>query len=181
MVAFLFVATPAISLLTGWPTHHTWLPEAFIGLVFVNLVMGVGMIFVSLQHRLGHDRITIRDAFLQYSLITNSMFIFMRAAINAMLGRYIGFVTTSKTKSHTGLSEIRWNLALSAAAFGLSIYALYHTFAVAGAQNIRTYLPISLWLLFYSVLFASSLLFVEPAPRPANQPSYTAYATRSTN
>lgn len=177
VVSLIFVVTPAISLVTGWPTHHTWLPEAFIALIFINLVMGVGMISVSLKNRVTQDKVTIKDAYMQYSLITNSMFLFIRAAFNVARKKYIGFITTKKTKSDTGIREIRGNLLVSAACLGLSIYALYHTMTGTGLTNLRTYLPVSLWLLFYSVLFASSILFVEKSPTPTTQPTRTPQAS----
>jgi hypothetical protein len=128
--------------------------------------MGISMIFASLSGRLDNDRVTFRDAFLQYSLITNSMFIYAGAAINVLLGRYVGFVRTSKQKQKTGLSQVRWNLFFAAVCFSFSIFALFRSATAGSVEQLRTFLPISLWLLFYASILASSVLFVGESPVP---------------
>jgi len=118
------------------------------------------MIYLALSNRLDEDKVTIKDAFLQYSLITNSMFIYASAAINAILGRYIGFVRTNKEKQKTGLWQVKWNILLAAICFAFSIVALYKAVTAGSVEQVRSYLPISLWLLFYAILLTSSIMFV---------------------
>jgi hypothetical protein len=93
-------------------------------------------------------------------LITNSMFIYMRAAVNALFGRYIGFKKTDKHSSVSGVRNILWNLIFSFICYIASMYALYNAAISSTIEQLRTYLPLSLWLLFYSVILASSIIFV---------------------
>jgi len=131
------------------------------------------MIYISLKNRDEDDNITLKDAFLQYSLITNSMFIYAQAAISALLKRYIGFVVTNKTGQKTGFREIKWNILLAAVCFGFSIFGLYQTMTAGSVEQIRTYLPISLWMLFYTVILGSSIFFVGDGYASSNTPSIT--------
>jgi len=161
LVVLIYILVPLLSVAFGIGTHHTWLPTAILIFLFFNVVLGISMIYASLHARLDKEKIRISDALLQYSLIVNSMFIYIRAAINALLfKRYIGFVRTQKKGSASSLWQIKWNLLLSAICFGFSIYALYYGVIASDIQQLRTYLPLSLWLLFYSVILASSILFV---------------------
>lgn len=164
IVTLVYILVPIMALLFGLGTHHTWLPTSLLVLLYSNVVMGVLMIYVALRNRTD-DRVTVADALLQYSLITNSMFIYARAAVSALFGRYVGFVRTNKKRSASGLSLIKWNLLLAAVCFGFSAYALYNAAIASDLVRLRTFLPISVWLLFYSVLLSSSILFVgEGAP-----------------
>jgi hypothetical protein len=128
--------------------------------LYCNVVLGVGMIYVALQGRVDDDPMTIKDAVMQYLLITNSMFIYARAAINAIFKRYVGFVRTSKAKSQTGYALIRWNLLVGAFLLASSIYSLYQAAIASDLQQTRTYLPISVWLLMYAMILLSSIIFV---------------------
>ncbi|HLC60748.1 MAG TPA: cellulose synthase catalytic subunit [Candidatus Nanoarchaeia archaeon] len=159
IVTLIYVIVPILSLLLGG-THHTWLPTTLLLLLFLNVVTGISMIYFSQHARNDNDKIRISDAFLQYSLITNSMFIYIKAAINVLLGRYVGFIRTNKKRTQSGWWKIKWNLLLSAICFGFSTFALYHAAISSDMQQIRTYLPVSIWLLFYSVMLASSIIFV---------------------
>jgi hypothetical protein len=159
IVSMIYIAVPILSLFFGG-THHTWLPSILLALLFLNVGMGISMIYAALKDRVDGDKITIKDAFLQYSLITNSMFIYAGAAINAILGRYIGFVRTNKQKQKTGLWQIKWNIILATICFAFSIFALFKAVTAGSAEQIRSYLPISLWLLFYTMILSSSVLFV---------------------
>jgi|GEM_PF-2226469 len=159
IISMIYIAVPILSFFFGG-THHTWLPSAILAVLFLNVAMGIGMIYAALSNRLDDDKVTIKDAFLQYSLITNSMFIYARAAINALIGRYIGFVTTDKKRQKTGLWQIKWNLLLAAVCFAFSIFALYKAATAGSVEQLRSYLPISLWLIFYTTILASSILFV---------------------
>ena len=161
VVSFVFVMAPVISLLTGLGTHHTWLPSVLIVLLFLNVVWGVTMIYVALHGRMPSEKVRFSDALLQYSLVTNCMFIYMSAAVNALLRRYVGFVRTDKNGKYVGLRPIRWNLLLGAVCFGLSLYALYYGVLAQDQVAFRKFLPVSLWLLFYSVVLVSSLFFVR--------------------
>ncbi len=161
LVTLVYILVPIISVLTGMGTHHTWLPTGLLMFLFLHVVMGISMIYFSLQARLEGERITMKDAFLQYSLITNSMFIYSKAAVNALFfKRYIGFVTTRKKLGKTGLGEIKWNLLFAALCFGLSIYMLYSASIASDIRQLRTALPLSLWFLFYAIVLASSIIFV---------------------
>lgn len=160
IVSFIFMIVPIISLLTGWGTHHTWLPTPLIIFLYINIVFGIGMIYMSTRKRLDKEPVRITDALLQYSLITNSMFIYLRAAFNALLKRYIGFVRTNKVAERSGLMQVKWNLIFSAICFALSVFSLYHASISTDIQGLRTYLPVSLWLLFFAIVMASSILFV---------------------
>jgi cellulose synthase (UDP-forming) len=165
VVALIYILVPIISLFFGTGTHHTWLPTHLIALLYLNVMIGIMMIYVSLKDRTA-DRLSVKDALLQYVLITNSMFIYLRAAINAFFGRYIGFVRTSKTRTKSGLWQIRWNLLLAAVCYGASIYALYHAATSSTIEQFRTYIPLSIWMLFYSLVLGSSILLVgEPAAK----------------
>jgi cellulose synthase (UDP-forming) len=157
-VTFAYILVPLLSFFLGG-THHTWLPTWMLLATYPYVLVGIMMVFVSLHNRTD-EKVTFQDAFLQYSLLTNSMFIYARAAANALVGRYIGFVRTSKRRSSTGLGLIKWNLLLAAVCFGFSIYAVYHAAIAPDFIQFRTYLPISLWLLFYSVVLSSSILFI---------------------
>ncbi|MFW6282558.1 MAG: hypothetical protein ACOC1P_00695, partial [Minisyncoccales bacterium] len=119
------------------------------------------IIFVSLDRRIEGEKIRIRDAIAEYSLIVNSLFIYSKAAINALVfKRYIGFVRTSKIAEKSNLWVIKWNLLFAVILFGLSLYALYYAMISSEIINLRTYFPLSLWLLFYSLIFFSSIIFV---------------------
>jgi len=159
IVSMLYILVPILSFFFGG-THHTWLPSWMLAMLFLNVALGISMIFMSLSNRDEDDKITLKDAFLQYSLITNSMFIYAQAAISVIFRKYRGFVTTNKSGQKTGLKEIRLNLILAAICFGFSIYGLYRTMITANVDQIRTYLPISLWMLFYTVILSSSIFFV---------------------
>jgi cellulose synthase (UDP-forming) len=170
VVTLLYISVPLLSLLLNLGTHHTWLPSTLLLLLYLNVALGILLIYASLQGRLEGERVTLGDAILQYLLITNSAFIYTRAAFNALLGRYVGFVRTKKTRSATGYSLIKWNLLFSAVCFLASVYALYMGLRASDVQQLRTYLPISLWLLFYSVILASSIIFVgSKAEQPTTQ------------
>ena len=167
IVTLIYIITPILSLFLGLGTHHTWLPTAILIALYCNVVLGVGMIYAALQGRVEGDRMTVRDAILQYLLITNSVFIYARAAVNAALRRYVGFVRTNKTKSVTGLGLIKWNLITGTGLFAASIYALYHAAIASDAQQLRTYLPISVWLLLYAFIMLSAIIFVVDADEPS--------------
>jgi hypothetical protein len=107
---------------------------------------------------------TLFDAFLQYSLIVNSFLLYSRAAINAMLRRYIGFVRTDKAGSKPGLADVKWNLIIGAICFAAAMYSLYHVAIASDITQVRTYLPISMWMMFYSLILTSSILFVNDTP-----------------
>jgi cellulose synthase/poly-beta-1,6-N-acetylglucosamine synthase-like glycosyltransferase len=160
IVTLVYIFAPILAMLTGWGTHHTWLPTSLLMMLYLNVVIGIGMIYVSLHDRVDSDKITIKDALLQYSLITNSMFIYAKAAINAVFKRYIGFVTTNKKGTGSGWREIKWNLMFAGICFGFSMYALYQGSIASDMIRVRTYIPISVWLLFYSIILASSIIFV---------------------
>jgi hypothetical protein len=139
--------------------------------LYLNVVLGLGMIYVSLHNRTD-EQVKLSDALLEYSLVTNSMFIYMGAAINAVIGRYIGFVRTNKNASESGLSSIALNVLFSVICFGSSIFALYQASLSSTIEQFRTYIPVSIWLLFYSLVLASSILFIgkpEPAGTAANR------------
>lgn len=161
LVSLVYVIVPLLSLWLGAGTHHTWLPTTLLVLLYINVGLGIGLVYVSLHGRIEDDEVTLRDAFLQYSLLTNSMFIYARAAINALLKRYVGFITTQKRRGAASLRPIAPNLALGGICFGSAIFALYKGFSLGGLQAYRTYLPISLWLFFYAFILASSILFVH--------------------
>lgn len=166
ITTLIYVAVPILSLFAGG-THHTWLPSAILALLFLNVLMGLTMIFASLHNRVDEEKITFSDAILQYSLINNSMFIYSRAAINALLfKKYTGFVRTNKKRTDSGFRHIRWNIAFSAICFGFSVFALYRAAIASDFVQVRTFLPISIWLLFYSLLLGSSIFFVGEKPNP---------------
>jgi len=164
ITTLVYIITPILSLLLQAPTHHLWLPSALIPLLYINVVCGILMIYVSLNNRVENDKVTLFDSFLQYSMIVNSMFLYARAAINAVLGRYIGFVRTDKKGSSPGLMDVKWNLLLGSLCLALSFYSLYFFATSSTIQQMRTYLPISLWLLFYGMVLWSSILFVREGP-----------------
>jgi len=163
IVSLIYIAVPILSFFLGG-THHTWLPSIVLGLLFLNVAMGICMIYLALSNRLDNDKVTIKDAFLQYSLITNSMFIYTSAAINAVLGRYIGFVRTNKQKQKTGIWQIKWNILLAIVCFVFSILALYKAVTAGSVEQLRSYLPISIWLIFYTTILTSSIIFVGESP-----------------
>ncbi len=163
VATLIYILVPLISVLTGMPTHHMWLTNFVLGLLYVNVMVGIMMIFVALNSRTEDDKVTLFDAFLQYSLITNSLFVYTRAAINALFRRYAGFVRTSKVEARSGLWDIKWNLLLALVCFLVSVFALYNVAIASDTQQVRTYLPISVWLLFYAVVLTSSILFVGKA------------------
>ena len=170
----LYIVIPLVSLLTGMPTHHLWLSNFMIGLLYANVVTGIMMIFVALKSRVEDDDVTVFDALLQYSLIVNCFLLYSKAAVNAMFKRYIGFVTTNKKGSKAGLGDIEWNLILAAVCFIAGVYALYHVSISSSVTQVRTYLPISLWMLFYSLILTSSILFVgeaSPSKLPVKAPN----------
>ena len=167
LVTLTYILIPLIAILTGLTTHHLWLPNVLIGLLYVNVVCGIFLIFVALHGRT-KDHLTLGDAFLQYSLIVNSLFIYTGAAANAMLRRYIGFVRTQKKETKVGLRDVWPNLALAACCFAVSLFALARVALSSTVEQVRTYLPASLWLLFYTVILSSSVIFIEqPARRGA--------------
>jgi len=165
LVSFLYILVPILSFFFGG-THHTWLPTWMLAILFLNVALGISMIYMSLSERDDDDKVTLKDAFLQYSLITNSMFIYARAALSAIFKRYIGFVTTNKAKQDSSnsnlkeLKEIGLNLFLALICFGFSIYGLFRTMITSNIDQIRTYLPISLWMLFYTIILGSSIFFI---------------------
>lgn len=162
LVSFAYILVPIISLIFGIGTHHAWLPGAIITLLYVYVLLGISLIFISLKSRVRNEKVTISDALIQYSLIVNSAFIYARAAINALVfKKYVGFIRTNKQKSKSSLSVISLNLILATICFGVSIYALYMSTLAISINQLRTYLPISLWLLFYSLILFSSILFVD--------------------
>ena len=173
IVSMIYIAVPILSLFLGG-THHTWLPSIMLVLLFLNVGMGIGMIYAALNSRLEDDKITITDAFLQYSLITNSMFIYAHAAINALFGKYIGFVRTNKQAQKTSLWIMKWNIGLALICFTFSIYALYKAVTAGSIEQLRSFLPISLWLAFYTIILMSSVLFTGEivVPKDAPQPIF---------
>ncbi|HLP79208.1 MAG TPA: glycosyltransferase [Acidobacteriota bacterium] len=158
IVNIVYILVPILSLFLGG-THHSWLPPVVIFLLFFNVVIGVSMIYAALNNR-ADEKVTFTDAFLQYSLLTNSMFIYAWAAVNALLGRYVGFVRTSKTHQQTGIWQVKWNILLAVVCYVFSIFALYKAVTAADIDHLRGYLPISLWLLFYTAILSSSIFFV---------------------
>lgn len=168
LATLIYILVPLISLATAQPTHHLWLSNALIGLLYVNAFIGIMLLFVALRSRTEEDHVTLFDAFLQYSLIVNSMFIYSKAAINALLRRYAGFVTTNKKDSQESYTDISYNLLLAAVCFIASAYALYQSSIAVTVEHLRTYLPISLWLLFYAVILTSSILFIQKTPVEAS-------------
>jgi len=158
-VTFLFVLVPILSLSFGLATHHAWLPTFILFALYINVFLGIGMIYVSLKNRTD-DKIRISDAFLTYSLITNSMFIYMKAAFNALIGNFVGFVRTDKKGSTSRWTAIRWNLVLATVCFALSVYALFESARAPDFTYFRTYFPISIWLLFYSFVLFSAIIFI---------------------
>jgi cellulose synthase/poly-beta-1,6-N-acetylglucosamine synthase-like glycosyltransferase len=163
IVSLIYIAVPILSFFLGG-THHTWLPSILLGLLFLNVALGIGIIYAALNSRLDDDKVTIKDAFLQYSLITNSMFIYASAALNAAIGKYIGFVRTNKQRQNAGFREIRWNMLLAAICFSFSIFAMYKAATAGSIEQLRTYLPISLWLIFYTTVLMSAVLFIRNVP-----------------
>ncbi len=160
VATLIYITVPILSLAFGLGTHHTWLPTALLVVLYFNVVLGILMIYVSLHGRVKGEKVKISDAFLQYVLITNSIFIFSRAAFNAAIGRYVGFVRTNKRRTGVGLGLIKWNLLLAALCLGFSFYALVMASISSDLQQLRTYFPVSLWLLYYSLILASSIIFV---------------------
>lgn len=160
VATLIYIIVPILSLALGLGTHHTWLPTALLIVLYFNVFFGIMMIFVSLKGRVKGEKIRLSDALLQYILITNSAFIFARAAINALFGRYVGFIRTNKERTKTGFHLIKWNLFFSALCLGFSFYALTMAMIASDFQQLRTYLPVSLWLLYYGVILASSIIFV---------------------
>jgi cellulose synthase/poly-beta-1,6-N-acetylglucosamine synthase-like glycosyltransferase len=174
LVTLLYVLVPILSLFTGLGTHHTWLPSTLLALLYVNVMVGIGMIFVSLNGRLQSDRVTLGDAVMQYVLLTNSFIIYTRALVNALFKRYIGFERTSKKASASGIGLIKWNLLLGAVAFGSSVWALYNAMISPTIELFRTFFPLSLWLLFYSLVLFGSIVFVgKPQDAPTTTPTAT--------
>lgn len=163
IITLIYVLVPMISLLFRTGTHHTWLSTVLLTFLFFYVIIGISMIYFSLSGR-EKKKIRFSDALLEYSLIINSMFIYVKAAINSVLfKRYVGFIRTDKKKSKSGIGIIKYNLAFSALCFAFSIYGLYRTMISPYFEELRFYLPASLWLLFYSIIFASSILFVGNA------------------
>lgn len=166
LATLIYITVPILSLVLRTGTHHTWISSGILAALYVNVASGILMVHAALTGRT-NDKARFTDALLQYSLIINSMFIYARAAIGAALKRYAGFVRTNKEGSKSGLNSISMNLALSAVLFSTSIYALYMAAVAKSAEQLRTYLPVSIWLLFYSIVFASSMLFVGTATKLA--------------
>lgn len=169
IVSLIYIAVPLLSLFFSLGTHHTWLPNTLLVLLYLNVTMGIFLVYMVLQNRTS-EKFRLTDALLQYSLIVNSMFIYARAAAGALLKKYVGFVRTDKSGSSSGLGNVMPNIALSGVCFGASIYALFNAAIGTTTEQIRTYLPISVWLLFYSVVLASSMLFVGMRPALAAVP-----------
>lgn len=159
IVTLIYILVPLLSLITGQGTHHTWLPTAMFFVIYFNVIMGIGMIYMAL-HKRTSEKVRLGDALLQYSLITNSLFLYAKAAIAALFKRYTGFMRTSKEVSATSWKLVKWNLLLGAVCFVASIYSLAFAIAATSMEQLRTNLPISIWLLFYAVVLFSSLLFV---------------------
>ena len=159
-VTITFMIVPLISLYWQTGTHHTWLPLHLLIVLYVNVVLGIMLIYMALKNRVASDRISIRDAALQYLLITNSCFIYFRSGINALIGRFVTFKRTSKVASRVGLRLIAPNLIFAIVLFASSIYALYGAAISVAPEQIRAFLPLSLWLFFYSIIMFSSILFI---------------------
>lgn len=161
LVSIIYIIVPLLSVAFGSGTHHAWLPSSVLGFLFVYVGMGLTLITVSLRGRVHGEKIKLSDAFIQYSLIVNSFIIYARAAINALiLKRYVGFVRTNKKKSATGFSQVKWNLILAALCLAGAFYSLYFAALATTGEQLRSNLPVSLWLLFYGVILSSSILFV---------------------
>lgn len=159
----IYIIVPILSLVFSLGTHHTWLPTMLLVILYFNVTLGVLMIYLALHGRVDGEEVTLSDALLQYLLITNSIFIFLKAGFNAAIGRYVGFVRTNKRRTKSGFGLIKWNLILSAICFVASFYALFMAGISSDAQQLRTYLPVSLWLLFYGLILVSSIIFVGDA------------------
>lgn len=179
LTTMMYIIIPLISLAFSLPTHHMWLSNWMLFLLYANVVTGVMMIYVALKSRVEDEDPTLFDAFLQYSLIVNSFLLYSKAAVNAMLRRYIGFVRTDKQGTKPGLGDVKWNLIIAALCFTASVYALYHVAIASSITQVRTYLPISIWMLFYSIILGSSILFVRDAP--TGTPTATRAAMKSRN
>ncbi len=162
IVMLIYILVPILALLLGEGTHHLWLPTSLIIILYLNVFAGISLIYFALQRRTP-EKIRLKDALLQYSLLTNSMFIYARAALSAIFGRYIGFIRTSKSESGSTLRMVTWNLILSGICLIFSIWALLNALRSSDPNGLRAYLPISVWLLFYAVILASSILFVKTA------------------
>jgi cellulose synthase (UDP-forming) len=162
LVTLAYIIVPIISVIFRLGTHHTWLPSFFLLFLFLHVVVGISMIYATLKGRVDGDDVRFSDALLEYSLITNSMFIYSRAAINALVFRkYIGFVKTNKSRESSSLGLVKWNLILGGVCFVMSAVTLYFGMLSVDSQQFRTYLPVSLWLLFYSLILLSSIIFVS--------------------
>lgn len=175
IVSLIYIAVPLLSLFLNTGTHHTWLPNALLLLLYLNVSMGMILVYIALRNRTG-EPVRFTDTLLQYSLIVNSAFIYARAAIGAFLKRYIGFVRTNKAGSSSGWRHIAGNMALSGICFSASIYALFRSASAVSPEEIRAFVPISLWLLFYSVVFASSMLFIGAKPASVALPVKSPHA-----
>ena len=89
------------------------------------------------------------------------MFIYARAALNAIVfKRYIGFVTTNKRESSSDLRNIKWNLIFGGVLFLTAVYTLYLSLIASNYDQFRESFPVSLWLLFYSLVLGSSIIFI---------------------
>lgn len=163
VVTLLYIIVPILSLFIGG-THHAWLPTSMLVLLFFQLVMGIMMIYMSLSQTAPEDRVRFRDALLQYSLITNSSFIYAKAALNALFKKYAGFIRTNKTKGRSSALPLLPNLVMSAICYLISIYALFMSARSTEIIHLRTYLPISLWLFIYASILASSIFFIDGEP-----------------
>lgn len=158
IVSLIFIMVPLTSLFFSLGTHHAWLPSSLIMLLYFNVGLGISLVYVSLHGR--YDKVTLRDALLQYSLITNSMFIYTKAALNVVLKRYIGFERTNKSGSLSNYWDVKWNLILAVICYGACLYALFMATRATDIIQLRSYLPISLWLLFYTIVLTSSIIFI---------------------
>ncbi len=159
LITLVFILVPLISLVTQSGTHHTWLPDVVMVLLYLNIVFGILMMYVALQQRV-EDSTSLWDAVLAYSLLINSSFIYVRAALNALFKRYVGFVRTDKKESIAKLGRIKWNLLFGTVCVGAAIYGIVQAGRYSMARQVRTYLPISGWLIFYGTVLYSSILFV---------------------
>lgn len=160
IIILVYITVPILSLVFALGTHHTWMPTTWLVFLYFNVTLGILMIYLALHGRVDGEKVTMSDAVIQYLLITNSIFIFLRAGFNAAIGRYVGFVRTNKTRTKSGFGLIKWNLILSAVCLAASVYALFMAAISSDMLQLRTYLPVSIWLFFYGVILASSILFV---------------------
>ena len=179
VVTLIYIIVPLLSFFIGG-THHTWLPTWILILLFFNVLIGIGIIYVSLHGRTD-EKIYVSDALLQYSLITNSAFIYAYAVIKAAFKNYTGFVRTNKVRSDSGISLIKWNIMLAIICFGFSIFSLFKAAGATDINTLRTFLPISLWLLFYTLILGSSIIFIGEQAIPESIAERTTFRFNNIN